>query len=165
MGRGIISASILAILIMIISIFTILFTLASVSAYQVTTTDKGSTIISEVGNPAIFEFNITGGAENDFAEIYSLVNVAFEPKSAFDLPRSKTLDVKVHPSRQYLDRPGNYKIEFFVRGSLGQVSDVLTFKVVSLKDAISLVPDNLHPDDDSLHLSLQNTQNTVLNNI
>ena len=151
--------------IFLVSVLAFFILLSYVSAYTLEKTDKGSTIIAEVANPAVYEFTISGGASDDYAEIYSLLGVEFEPKSAFDLPVSKTLDVKVHPSNKYLDHPGNYIVEFYVRGSLGQLKDDLTFKIVSLKDAISIIPSNLHPDDVSLELSLQNTQNTVLNDI
>lgn len=150
---------------MLFAILVFILSILSTSAYEVSKIDKGSTIIAEVGNPAIYEFTISGGTSDDYAEIYSLVGIEFDPKSVFDLPGSKTLEVKAYPSNKYLDRPGNYIVEYFVRGSQGQVKDELAFKIVSLKDAISLVPQNLNPDDDSLNLAIQNTQNTELSNI
>ena len=61
--------------------------------------DNGSVVISELNNPAVFDFVINNkGAEDNF-EIYSLISVSFTPRGRFVLePGRTTIEVKAYPS-------------------------------------------------------------------
>lgn len=63
--------------------------------------EKTPVIISEMSNPAVFDFIINNKGGYDRVEIYSLVGVSFEPKETFNLPSGKTtMEVKAYPGRQ-----------------------------------------------------------------
>lgn len=139
--------------------------LGTVSAYSISKEMKSEVILAEVGNPIVFDLNINGGVSGDFAEVYSLLGLRFDPQAAFNLPGSITKEVKAYASDKYLDRPGNYLVEYYVRGSQGQVQDTLMFRVVSLEDALAIIPSNLGYDDSEIKISVENTQNAYLNDV
>src|SRR3989344_9377702 len=89
--------------IMVMAIFSL-----NVSAeLEVKKIDKGSVIISELNNPAVFDFiiNNKGGEEN--AEIYSLVSVSMTPKGKFVLaPGENTIEIKAYPDQIIRSREG-----------------------------------------------------------
>ncbi len=142
-----------------------IFCVASVLAFSVEKVDKGSVIIAELQNPAMYDFSITTGSSAGSAELYSLVGVEFSPKGAFDLPTgTKTIEVRAYPSDEYLAHPGNYIIEYYLRGNDPLYKDTLSFRVTSLKDTLSISPSNLRHDDLFLNLTITNVENTNIDN-
>ncbi|MBI3334075.1 hypothetical protein HYZ97_01180 [Candidatus Pacearchaeota archaeon] len=142
-----------------------LLLLPAIHALEVTKSDKGSVVISELGNPAVYEFAIRSPVP-DTLEIYSLVGIDFSPRGTFDVSSGTTkLEVSVYPSKTFKDRPGNYVVEYFIKGNQGMFRDTLEFKVVSLANTIALIPENLHPDDEMLEVQVKNIQNTLLTDV
>ncbi|MEK6927288.1 MAG: hypothetical protein AABX11_02545 [Nanoarchaeota archaeon] len=150
--------------ILILSLVLLLL-ISGVSGYTISKEMKSEVILAEVGNPVVFDLTINGGAGDDFAEVYSLLGLRFDPQATFNLPGSITKEVKAYAGKDYLNHPGNYIVDYYVRGSLGQVMDSLSFRVVSLKDAIAIIPSNLGYDDTIIELSVQNTQNAYMNDV
>lgn len=129
--------------------------------------DKGSVIISELDNPAVFDIVINNKGEADIYEIYSLVGVSMSPRGNFDLPSGiSTVEVKAYIPREVREREGLYTFEYYLRGqNSGMTKETLTVKIVSLKKAIEVVTDSINPSDSEADIVIRNTQNTHLENL
>jgi len=129
--------------------------------------DKGSVIISELNNPAIFEFIVTNNGNGDFAEVYTLVGVAMSPKGTFEIPNGKSIiKVMAYPGKEIRNREGFYSFEYQIRGQTrGIFKGKLNIKVVSFKEALSFEYRNIHPDDNKIEINIKNNVNSYLNNI
>lgn len=146
-------------------LIVLILLLPAVASLSVSKIDKGSVIISEVKNPAVYEFSIYSPVQDNI-EIYSLVGVDFSPRGTFDVsPGTSKIEVRVYPSKNFIERPGNYVAEYYIKGEQGQFKDTIEFKTVSLANALAILPDSLHPDDSSLDIEIKNLQNTLLEDV
>lgn len=129
--------------------------------------DRGSVIISELNNPAVFDFIINNRGKADNFEIYSLLGVSMSPKGSFDLPVGETeIPVKVYPNREIRKQSGFYSFEYEIKGQYsGIFKDTLTIKVVSLDESIEVSAQNLHPDDNEAVMVVKNNENTNLEDV
>ncbi len=90
---------------------------ASALDIEVEKIEKAPVVISELENPALFDFVITNNGASDNVEIYSLVGVSFEPKETFSLLHGKTTkEVKVYPGESAREKEGNYVFEYQIKG-------------------------------------------------
>ncbi len=150
-------------------IFT-LFLSSFVSAefnLQVEKIDKGAVIISELNNPAVYEFIITNNGASDMAEIYSLVSVSMMPKGTFLIPSGVSkLEVRAYPGKEYRRVEGLYSFEYQLRGlNEGIFKDKLTFRTVSLRDVLNIEDIKLSLNDNTVEVKVKNNVNTHLENV
>ena len=129
--------------------------------------DKGSVIISELNNPAVFDFVIINNGNKDFAEIYSLVGISMAPKGTFAIPNGKsTTEVKAYLPAHLRKRDGVFSFEYQIKGeSQGIFKDKLTVRIVPMKEVFSLEKLNIHPDDNNAVIRLRNNVNSNLEDV
>ena len=142
-----------------------LFSLASATNLEVTKIDKGSVVIAEFNNPAIYDFVINNNGPRDNFEIYSLFGIPLSPKGTFDLPNGETtMEVRAYPQEDIRKKfTGFFTFDYEIKGQdTGIFQDKLTFKIVNLKDAVEVAPKNLHPDENSAVVLIKNKENTNL---
>jgi hypothetical protein len=136
------------------------------SAITVDVVDKGSVIIKELGNPAVFDFKVSAGLADTY-EIYSFLGVSFSPRGTFDLPKGmSTTEVKVYPNSEILDLAGFYNFEYQLNGqSSGIYKGNLQIKLVTMSQTLELTAEPLEVTDSTAKVKITNTQNTNLDNV
>ncbi len=129
--------------------------------------DKGAVIISELNNPAVYDFEITNNGVAEMAEIYSLVGVSMSPKGTFLIPSGTSIvEVKAYPGEDFRKVNGIYNFEYQIRGlQSGIFKDKLAFRVVSLEDAISINDLDIAPGESKAFIAVKNNVNTNLENV
>jgi len=129
--------------------------------------DKGSVIVSELDNPAVFDFVIENKGSADQFEIYSLISVSLWPKGKFILePGKTTIEVKVFPSSELRENIGFFKFEYQLNGrDSGIFKEDLVLNIVNLKDIIELDFQPLNPSDTSAIVNIRNLENTHLESL
>ncbi|MCU0642254.1 MAG: hypothetical protein MUF61_01580 [archaeon] len=159
MKKGIISALILMSLLI----------MSSVSALDISVdkADKGSVLVSELKNPAVFDFTITNRGANESVEIYSLIGVSFSPRGNFVLSSGKsTVRVEAYPSASIRSRTGIFTFEYQIKGIGADLfKDQLTLTIVQLKDTLKITPQSVHYGDTSATITIENLQNTNLDKV
>ena len=95
-------------------LFSLIILFSFVSAdINVETRDKGSVVIAELDNPAVFDFIINNPGPADNIEIFSFVGVTFSPRGGFDLPSgTSTIEVKAYPNKEVRNIRGLYTFEY-----------------------------------------------------
>lgn len=146
---------------------SVLMPFALAGSLQVEKIDKGSVVISELSNPAVFEFTINNPDSEQQVELYSFVGINFNPRGLFDLPPGKsTIEVKAYPSSEIRKKQGLYNFEYELKGSIsGITKDSLSIKIVGLKDAMELKAEDIYVKDDKVTIKIINTQNADLEDI
>jgi hypothetical protein len=144
-----------------------LFAMVSSSNLEVTKVDKGSVIISQLENPAVFEFLIKNYGSQDNFQIYSLVGIPMTPRGSFDLPSgTSNITVKIYPDKSVRKNDGFYIFEYQIKGvNSGIFKDTLSLKIVDLKDVLSLTSKNLLPGESSIVIKVKNLENTNLEDL
>jgi len=129
--------------------------------------DKGSVVISELNNPAVFDFIIDNRGDPDNFEIYSPVGVSMSPKGTFDLPKgSSTIEVSAYPNAEIRKRSGFFIFEYELRGQdTGILKDKLQIKIVELKEVAEIRVDNVRLGDKTASVYIINKENTNLNDL
>lgn len=147
--------------------FSILLVLSFISALEVRKEDRGAVVISELGNPAIYDFYITNTGEADSFEIYSLVGVTMFPKGNFDISSGTSkIEVQAYPSDEMRKTGGYYNIEYQIKGQKqGIFKDMLSLKVVNLKDTLALETISFNPDSTQAVVVVKNKENTNMNDV
>lgn len=145
------------------------FLISSVSAVDLTVkkTDKGSVVIAELKNPAIYDFEVDNNEGRDIVEIYSLIGISMTPKGMFELlPGINKFEVQMYPSADIRRMRGLYTFEYQIKGdAMGIFKDSATIEIVELKDAISIEPQNIEFLSDGATIMVNNLENTNLNNL
>jgi hypothetical protein len=151
-----------------VALFFLLFGVLNVSAeIAVEKIDKGSVVISELDNPAVYEFVINNDGKDDNFEIYSFVGLTFSPRGTFELNQSiNRIEIKAYPSKEIRKKSGLYFLEYEIRGqNSGIYKDKLKINVIELHDVLEVLPDNIHPDETEVKAFVKNTQNTNIGNL
>ena len=148
-------------------ILILLFATFATASLEVTKEDKGSVVIAELNNPAIFEFNINNTGNTDMFEIYSLVGVSMSPKGMFELAHgNNSIEVMMYPSAEIRKKSGLFSFEYQLKGTNTSIfSDMLRIKIVSLKDVIEIVPQPLQQNQASVIVTIKNLENTHLEDL
>lgn len=143
-----------------------IFLIGFSSAITVDAQDKGSVIIKELGNPAVFNFHVSSGIADTY-EIYSFLGVSFSPRGTFDLPKgTSNVEIKVYPSKEVLDLSGFYNFEYQLKGQQsGIYSDKLQIKLVTMSQTLDITAEPLEVDDSVAKVTLTNSQNTMLEDV
>lgn len=155
------------ILVFLLALLIIPVAYAADGSISVDKTDKGSVIIAELDNPAVYNFQITNTGPMQTAEFFSLVGLTLSPRGAFDLPSGVTnVEVKAYPTANARKRTGLYSFEYQIKGSeTGLYKDTLLIEVVELQDALHITLDNILPEDTSTTVTVKNLKNTNLDNV
>lgn len=129
--------------------------------------DKGSVVISELNNPALFQFDITNLEAKDNFEIYTLLGVSFSPRGTFELPQGKsTLEVKAYPNAELRKNSGFFTFEYQLRGQdSGIFKDTLTIKIVRIGSIFEVNVGDIIPGDNEAKITLVNLENTNIDNL
>ncbi len=148
-------------------ILALTLTLASAANLEVNKTEREAAILSELKNPAIFDFTIDNKGAPDKFEIYSLVGASFEPKGWFNLSNGITkMEVRVYPSETARKRGGNYAFQYEIRGeNSGIVEDMLTVKIVKFDEIFDIVTRSIKYGDKNAVVTIKNNQNMNIDNV
>jgi len=149
--------------------FLIVANFSPVSAmFSVEKKEKGNVIISELDNPAVYEFNITNNAKtSENIEIYSLVGLSFLPRGQFELyPGENTIEVKAYPTNEQRAKTGLIAFDYEIKGSVsGIYKDRILIKIVALKDALWIGADEIAYGDNEATIIVRNKENTNIDNV
>lgn len=145
----------------------LLIQLVSAVDLEVNKTDKGSVVISELNNPAIFQFDINNLGAKDNFEIYTLLGISFSPKGTFELSQGKnTLDVRAYPSAEIRKNTGFFTFEYQIRGQdTGIFKDTMMIKIVHIANIFEIGAQDITPGDNQAFVSLVNLENTNIENL
>lgn len=147
-------------------LFLILLSFVS-AGLQISKIDKGSVVIKELNNPAVFEFEINNTGNADYFEIYSLLGVSMSPKGTFELfPGKNTIEVMAYPSDDLKKNTGFLNFEYQLKGkNSGIFKDILTVKIVSLSDVLEIDPEPLRYNQSQAIVHIKNRENAHLDNL
>jgi hypothetical protein len=148
-------------------ILLVLLPIVSALNLNISVEDKGSIIVSELNNPAVYQFTIDNNGEADNVEIYSLVGVSMFPKGNFDLPTGKKIvDVQVYPTEDMRKTLGLYFVEYQIKGNSPDLyKDKLSFTIVSLDKVLEFSAHNVALGDSEAIIDVKNVKNTNINNL
>ncbi len=153
----------------IVFIFAAILLVSSASAAELTVekTEKEATIISELDNPAVYDFIITNdGAPGKF-QLYSYVGVRFEPSGFFNLPNGDTsMQVNAYPGEKARSEAGVYSFEYQINTADSVAfSDKLAIKIIKLKDLFDITIQPIRYDDDNAVIAIKNLNNIKVEDI
>ncbi|MAG38114.1 hypothetical protein CMI45_01880 [Candidatus Pacearchaeota archaeon] len=140
----------------------------SAADIEVEEIDRGSIVISEINNPALFDFIITNNGEQaNNIEIFSLVGVKFSPRGTFNLEKGKTIvPVKVYLGETLLKNRGFVSFEYQINSrDSGLFKRDLLVKIISIDEVFEIKSGNLKFEDDSAVIFIRNVQNTGLEDV
>jgi len=139
--------------------FSILL-LQVVAAISVNEEDKGSVLIAELENPAVFEFTINNPGASEIAEIYTLIGVKMLPDRSFEIPSgNSTLEVRAYLPSSLRKNIGFLNFEYQIKG---EKSGTLRVKIVQLKDVLDISSERLSPADKAAVVLVRNKENTFI---
>jgi len=121
-------------------------------------------VIPEINQSAIVELKLTNLGSTDTFRVYSLVGVDLYPSETFVINSgdTKTLNVEIWPGQSIIDAsPGPFTFLYKIEGvTSGVQEDVLTIKILNLKEAIDINAYNVHLDSDTAIVYVRNRVGT-----
>jgi hypothetical protein len=127
---------------------------------------KGNVIISELNNPAVFDFVIINNNESEFVEIYTLVGVSMSPKGTFEIPSgTSTIEVQAWPDEEFRMNEGLYSFEYQIKGSREIYKDKLNIRVIKLKDVFEIESGEINPGESKVTIVVKNLVNSNLKDV
>ena len=142
----------------------LLLPLISAQSIEVKEINKGSTIISELSNPAVFDLVIINHGEEENFQIYSLTT-PISPSSKIKLKQGENIvEIMATLGEQFRNNLGFFTFEYEVKRQSGETyKDSLLLKIVPFKDVFEVTTEPINKN--SQKAKIKNTQNTNLNNI
>jgi len=135
---------------------------------QVEPVDKGSVIISELENPAMFDLIIDNSGDQENIEIYSLLSVSITPRSPINIGHGKTnVPIFIYPNEEIRNKiSGFYTFEYQIKGTnSGITKNEITIKIVPLNEAIKIGKAKLLPGDKTVTIPIENIENTNVDSL
>jgi len=149
--------------------FVAILVISSVSAInlEVKATDKVPVVVSELKDPAVFDFTINNKGAGDDIEIYSLVGVSFEPKEKFYLSSGEsTIEVKAYPNEEIRTTKENYGFRYQIKGSDANTFEgTLVIKIVKLRDVFEITPQSIVFGSDNAVVRVRNVNNLEMEDV
>ncbi len=154
--------------VLVLLIFIIIFlTVFSQASLNVEVKEKNNIVISDIRNPAVYEFTITNNGQTANYEIYSLAGVSFSQRGAFEIKTgSSTLEIKAFPKKDILKQTGIYSFQYHLRGPEGEIfTDNLRMKIVPLEEAFFIKTIKFLPSDKETVISIRNRNNALIEDV
>ena len=128
---------------------------------------KGSLIISELNNPAVYTFVIDNKGAPEFFEIYSLLSVSIWPKGKFELPYGITeIEVRAFPDSELRRNLGVLRFSYEISGEQsGIFKDTMLTTVVPLKSVLEITSEPISSTDKDAAIIIKNKENTYIENL
>ena len=129
--------------------------------------DKGSVVIAELDNPAVFDLIISNTGSTEDAEIYTLTGIGFTPRGTFEILQGTTShEVQAFLPASARRITGPYVFEYQIKGERsGILKDTMTVTIVNLKDTISIEPSSFKPSAENVRIVVKNKQNAHLKDL
>lgn len=147
----------------LLAILLILVSLNIVSAIDLEIEKKviSEVIIAELDEPATFWFTIKNLGQTDRFELYSLVDVEMEPKSAFRIESGqfKKIKVEVKAGNSVKRSPGYFNFVYKIKGSgTEKQEDTLRIKITNLEEAIEIEAESINPESEKATINIKNKE-------
>ena len=154
-------------ILLVMLIISVILPLVCASPLSIEKAEKGNVVVTELHNPAIFEFTINNPDQKQDAEIYSFAGINFEPSRLYNLsPGLNKFQVKVYTRADIITQKGTYNFEYEVKGSVsGITKDKILIKIADLKDTLEIKASDLNINGNDIDIEVKNVQNTNLDNI
>ena len=151
----------------VLSVCLLVLLLNSVGALSVSKIDKGSVLIAELNNPAVFDFTVTNPDAQENAQIYTLVGIPVTPDKSFTLySGNTTFEVRATPPPELRKNSGFLTFEYQIKGEpSGIFIDTLRAKIVPLKEVLDISAERLSPADSDAIILVRNMENTYIQDL
>ena len=131
-----------------------------VSALQITETNVKDIVITELGNPALFNLEIKNDGIEDSFEIYTLVSgIEIEPKQNFILKAGETrvIPIQVFFDERILRGKETLSFEYRIAGQkVGVTKDILSVKAYGFDTALMLASEDIKVNQGEAKINLKN---------
>ena len=129
---------------------------------QVETEVLNSVIVSELNNPATFNFQIENLGPTDNFQIYSLIGVDITPRGTFQIVsgETKNIEVKVYAMDNVRNNPGILNFVYKIQGRDSGIQDgVLTINIMKMQDALEIGAYSINPKSTYATIFMNNKVN------
>ncbi|MFA5856243.1 MAG: hypothetical protein WC867_02725 [Candidatus Pacearchaeota archaeon] len=146
----------------ILIVFLSLYFISLISAIDLAIESKpiSDSYIVNLNIPTSYELTIKNNGENDSFWIDSLIGVDITPEAEFYLKKgdSTKLIINVVPQEALKERRGYITFQYIIKNSRDEVQNAkLTMNILSLEDAIIIIPSEIKPNDETINIKLKNT--------
>jgi hypothetical protein len=153
-----------------LGLFLLLFCLNVVSAaIEISKSPVNDIVVSEIGEPAIFNLQIKNLGNPDSFEVYTLVSgIDISPKESLYLAsgEAKNVTIKVYFDKRVLKDRETLSFEYRVTGQqTGVTKEILSIKAYNFETALSILAENIKRNQKETKISVKNRINYAFNNL
>lgn len=155
------------VIIAVIALFLLAMPLVVALNFDVQYIDRGSTVVSQLNNPAKFDLVIDNKGPQDTFRVYSLIGMNIVPSTRFSVPTGEVVQpVSAYVPDVVIGKPGLYLLDYQVKGDNTNIfEDKFKIKLVDIKDALDIRAGDISIDDSSVNVTIKNLQNADLENL
>ena len=127
---------------------------------------QNEVLIPDLGQPVVFDLNITNSGPSDTFRVYNLAGFSMDPSNmTINTGQTKEVALKLTPIGSISQR-GYFTIPYAIRGSDGSESNQnATFKIVDMKDALEVGSSDFDPSTESIDIFIKNDVNFDFGNM
>ncbi|MDP2628615.1 MAG: hypothetical protein Q8P15_01815 [Nanoarchaeota archaeon] len=152
----------------IIFFVIVLLIIPSISALNLKVEKQSSdeVLIIASGIPAVFDLQIKNLGSTEDVYFYNLLGFDMQPKGMTELKGGETTNVqlKISPIGEIGSR-GYYTMQYYIRGTTGEIKQELTFKIIDLKEVFDVGTGEIDPGANSIEIYLYNKVNSDFGNV
>ena len=154
---------------LIIGIFliTILTSLISAINLEITSEQVSNTVLTNLNQPAVYDLTIKNNEQADNFQIYSLVGIDITPTNfSLGSEETKTIRVYLMPQESLKSKEEPFPFVYQIKNSKGEIQkDTLTISIMSLVNAIEVIPENINPESNNINIEIKNRATYDFNSI
>lgn len=148
------------IIILIVTLILNILITSSVSAINLDVIAKpiSDVYVIELNEPAVYELAITNLENDDSFEIYSLVgvNIVHDP-IIINSGKTKIVKISLTPQESLRKEIFSYTFEYKIKNSKNEIQkETLSINILNLGSAISVIPETINPNSETIILKLKN---------
>ncbi len=144
----------------VLTLVVVLSVNASAVSLNIVKTSSNEVLVSGLGKPVTFNFQMTNTGPSGTFSFYNLVGFSISPdKVSIDSGETKNVTLEALPLSN-LTQTGYYTFPYYIKSSDGtQEQENLTFKIINMADAFQVSASNIDPESKYISVFLKNREN------
>lgn len=145
--------------ILIILSMIMLIPIVSAINLDVSVKPVSDSFIIEFSKPAVYDLVIKNNGNADRFRIYSAAGVDISPREEFSIGKEETKQIRIElvPQSALLKNTGSLVFVYMIQNSAGEIKEEkLSINVINLADWLSVTPEDITPNKQSIKVSVRN---------
>ena len=139
-----------------ILLISILISFVSAINLEISSKQISNTVLTDLGEPSVYDLTIKNNEQTDNFQIYSLVVINITP-NIFSLLSGETKTIRIYlmPQESLMSKEESFPFVYQIKNSKNEIQrDTITISIMSLEKAIEVISENINPESNNINIKI-----------